>query len=1163
MGNQQTSKPYGRKNPRLNATVLVVIIIFAGVLFTWWTAVRANREIRTDLLVLTLLIGLIYILLRRAGASIRAQQAKLQTNEEYLSATLRSIGDGVITCDTEGNIINLNSAAEKLTGWRTDEAKKRPIVEIFHAIHNETRQEAEDLVGRALRENRVIDMAMHTALIARDGAKFQISDSCAPIHDAAGSIIGAVLVFRDISEEYHRRKQMERRHDLSYELLGILNSSAALPDMISAVILAIKKWTDFDAVGIRLQAGDDFPYFAQIGFSDDFLLTENTLVKHGKDGGLCRNEDGNITLHCTCGLVISGKTDPANPLFTPGGSFWTNNSFALLELPSDKDPRLQPRNRCMHEGYGSLALIPVFENQKIVGLLQLNNRKTDSLSLDTINYFELISANIGEALMRKKAEWALKERFKELNCLYSISALIELPDIPLEELLKKTIYLLPPAWQFPEITEARITLEGQIFQTEHFRETSWMQSQKIMVHGNPAGQIDVCYLKERPINDEGPFLIEERQLIKAIAQRLGRVIERKKAEEALARLNRQNELILNSVAEGILGLDLQGNHTFVNSAAARMFGYEVEELIGRPSHSTWHHTKPDGSPYPKEECKILAAPLEGTVRRVSTEVFWRKDGTSFPVEYTSTPIYEQERPAGIVVTFTDITERKHTENYRDMGNEILQIISKPGTLHDLIQSVITAFKTWTGFDAVGIRLRNGDDFPYFAQNGFSNEFMLTENTLTERGMDGGVCRDKDGNIRLECTCGLVITGKTDPANPLFTKGGSAWTNDSFPLLDLPSDQDPRLNPRNQCIHQGYASVALVPIRTKDQIIGLLQFNDRRKNCFSLAAIEQFEDIAANIGEALLRKDAEEALLESEERYHFIADNTADHIWTMDLSLRYMYSSPAVTRILGYTVDELMAQSVDQFFTPESLVAAKKVLMGELETDKDPNADPNRIRTFRSEHRHKNGNLVWLESSISIIRDASMKPIGILGVSRDITERKKAEEQIQYLATHDLLTDLPSLRLANDRLSIALNMARRHKKAVAVMFIDLDGFKAVNDTLGHAAGDYVLQQVAQLLLSCVRETDTVARVGGDEFLIIATEINAPENAAQIAEKVIHLVSQPVIFKGSQVVISASIGIALFPDHGKDMDQLIKQADKAMYRVKNAGKNGFRFVNTALK
>ncbi|MFZ1979940.1 MAG: GGDEF domain-containing protein, partial [Smithella sp.] len=128
-----------------------------------------------------------------------------------------------------------------------------------------------------------------------------------------------------------------------------------------------------------------------------------------------------------------------------------------------------------------------------------------------------------------------------------------------------------------------------------------------------------------------------------------------------------------------------------------------------------------------------------------------------------------------------------------------------------------------------------------------------------------------------------------------------------------------------------------------------------------------------------------------------------------------------------------------------------------------------------------------------------------------------------------------------------------------MFIDLDGFKDVNDTLGHDAGDYVLKQVAKRLLSCVRETDTVARVGGDEFLIIATEINNPENAAQIAEKVIHLISQPIIFNGRQAVVSVSIGIALFPDDSIDMDQLIKKADEAMYRVKKAGKNGFRFIS----
>ncbi len=139
------------------------------------------------------------------------------------------------------------------------------------------------------------------------------------------------------------------------------------------------------------------------------------------------------------------------------------------------------------------------------------------------------------------------------------------------------------------------------------------------------------------------------------------ITESRQAEENLARVSRHNELILGSVAEGILGLDRQGNHTFVNPRAATMLGYEVEELIGSPSHSLWHHTKPDGSPYPIEECEIYASVREGKVRRVSTEVFWRKDGTSFPVEYASTPIKGRGRLVGTVVTFLDITERREAE----------------------------------------------------------------------------------------------------------------------------------------------------------------------------------------------------------------------------------------------------------------------------------------------------------------------------------------------------------------------------------------------------------------------------------------------------------------------------------------------------------------------
>ncbi len=207
-------------------------------------------------------------------------------------------------------------------------------------------------------------------------------------------------------------------------------------------------------------------------------------------------------------------------------------------------------------------------------------------------------------------------------------------------------------------------------------------------------------------------------------------------------------------------------------------------------------------------------------------------------------------------------EIKQAESYRDMGREILQILNEPGVLPESIQRVLAVLKTRTGVDAVGLRLQDGEDFPYFSQDGFPQDFLLAENSLVERGKDGGVCRDKDGKVSLECTCGLVISGKTDPSNPLFTKGGSCWTNDSLRLLDLPANQDPRLHPRNNCIHQGYASVALIPVRTKERIVGLIQINDRRKGRFSLESIEMLEGIAAHIGSGLMRKRLEEELTQS-------------------------------------------------------------------------------------------------------------------------------------------------------------------------------------------------------------------------------------------------------------------------------------------------------------
>ena len=183
---------------------------------------------------------------------------------------------------------------------------------------------------------------------------------------------------------------------------------------------------------------------------------------------------------------------------------------------------------------------------------------------------------------------------------------------------------------------------------------------------------------------------------------------------------------------------------------------------------------------------------------------------------------------------------------------LLEILNSEEDIDTSIEQILQVIKHKTGFDAVGIRLRSGDDFPYYSQEGFSQDFLLSENTLVVRDKQGSVCRNEDGTVCLECTCGVVLSGKTDPANPLFTEGGSAWTNDSLPILNVPTKEDPRLHPRNRCIHDGYMSIALIPIRTRKDIVGLLQLNDRRKDCFTPELILFLEALAQGIGIALMR-----------------------------------------------------------------------------------------------------------------------------------------------------------------------------------------------------------------------------------------------------------------------------------------------------------------------
>ena len=199
-------------------------------------------------------------------------------------------------------------------------------------------------------------------------------------------------------------------------------------------------------------------------------------------------------------------------------------------------------------------------------------------------------------------------------------------------------------------------------------------------------------------------------------------------------------------------------------------------------------------------------------------------------------------------------------------------------------------------------------------------------------------------------------------------------------------------------------------------------------------------------------------------------------------------------------------------------------------------------------RRKGGEIFpeWL--TVSTATNESGKIIHYIHLFSDITEKKREQSRFEYLAYHDSLTGLPNRILFNERLSAAIALAQRHKHPLGVLFLDLDGFKQINDMLGHGSGDMLLQQVAQRLARCVRESDAVARLGGDEFVILLNELSSEHSAEGVTKKIQRLLQLPFILSDQKIRIGVSIGIALFPDHGADGMTLLEKADSAMYQAK---------------
>jgi PAS domain S-box-containing protein len=452
------------------------------------------------------------------------------------------------------------------------------------------------------------------------------------------------------------------------------------------------------------------------------------------------------------------------------------------------------------------------------------------------------------------------------------------------------------------------------------------------------------------------------------------ITETKKLEQELRVLNSRHETLLAAVPELIMEVDNNKVYTWSNQAGIDFFG---EDVIGKEAKSYFIGEQ--------DTYKRVEPIFRGEETSVYVESWQlRKDGQKRLLSWQCRPLKDHTgKTIGALSSASDITEREQANKQVQLSYEILELLNNSDSAIDAISSIMKLVKLSTNFEAIGIRLREDEDFPYYVTNGFSEDFMVKERYLCQRDDQGDIVRNAQGNPYLECMCGNIISGRTDARLPFFTEGGSFWTNSTTDLLASTTEKDRQTRTRNKCNGEGYESVALIPLRSKDEIIGLFQFNDHRRNMFTLGMIKFFEGLSASIGIALERKKIENQIKHAAEEWRATFDSIKDLLLIVDKDFKIIRVNRAFSDIFRLEPKEVIGK-----FCYE-LVHGAKEPHHDCPVKK---AQFNRTRetaeffdTFLNR---------YLEVSVFHIFLGKEQNFGAVQIIRDITERKKMEEEMR-------------------------------------------------------------------------------------------------------------------------------------------------------------------------
>ncbi|HSR29701.1 MAG TPA: PAS domain S-box protein, partial [Anaerolineae bacterium] len=575
-------------------------------------------------------------------------------------------------------------------------------------------------------------------------------------------------------------------------------------------------------------------------------------------------------------------------------------------------------------------------------------------------------AHVQKTVREQKAQ--LTERIKELNCLYNMSQLREVPDISLEQFLQGTVELIPPAWQFPELTCARITVENHEYKTQNFQETAWRQASDLLFWGTPAGRVEVYYLKQRPESDEGPFLVEEQKLLNAIAERLGRTIERMRMEAALRVAEERYRAVSELTSDLAYAVRVEPDGTlvpeWVTEAFGQLTGFTLEELAAGDAWTRVIHR--EDLPASQQHIEIL---LTGRQHDDELRII-NRDGQVRWLRVQGRPTWDegQGRVVRIFGAAHDITYRKRAEEklqWERAVDEALSTLYRPlisprSSLAEIANTVLDQARTLTGSThgyVSAIDPVTGDNVGY---------------TLTE--MLKGECAVSWPDRRVAFPLG------SDGRYPglwgySLNDGESFFTNspDAHPAArGLPPE------------HIQLQQFLSVPVMLGEELVGQVALANPGRD-YTERDLEAIQRIGEFYALAIQRKRAQEALQESEEKYRNLVEDINDVIYELDAEGVVTYVSPAIESLLGYRVSDVVGQRFSRFILADD---GQRAAEHWHQVGTQSMAGPTEYRAIT-----KSGTTRWLRTSAQTTM-VDGQAVGVRGVLTDVTEQVETGQQLR-------------------------------------------------------------------------------------------------------------------------------------------------------------------------